>query len=872
MKTPEHERFHIKNLDHLKEEISEFNLSIPVQEDISILNTPLRVGRYEMANRFSVQPMEGFDAARDGSPGTLSFRRYKRYAAGGFGLIWFEATAVMEEARSNPGQFYIHSENVQKFRELVDAVRATAREEHGRDPVLIVQLTHSGRYSKPHGKPAPIIAHRSPVLDPKHDLPTDYPVVTDDYLDRLRDVYVEAAKLAAQAGFDGVDIKSCHRYLVSELLASFTREGRYGGSYENRTRLLRETLGKINEEVPEVFPTTRMNAYDAIEHPYGWGVDKDDYRKPDLTEPLCLIGQLEKGGAPILNISIGNPYYNPHVGRPYDFPVKGMQPPGEHPLEGMDRFFRVTSQIQKSYPDLPVIGSGYSWLRQFMPNVAAANISAGGASVLGLGRGAFAYPDTPREVRDNGRMDPRKCCITCSACTQIMRDGGMTGCVVRDAEIYGPQYRLARRFAMDRLREEARRCRNCEAASCSMGCPAVVNVPGFIRAFADDDIETAYSILAGNNALPEMCANICPSEVQCEGACLENIFEENPVPIRDIQLATCRLARDQGITGVCLPADVTGRRAAIVGGGPAGVAAAIKLLESGHEVTLYEKRQTLGGTPDTTIPRARFRGSQEEVQARLKPAIENGRLILQGNAELGDNLALDELRSEFDAVILAMGLSGASSLGHAEGVMDALAFLRQAKSAPALTVPDRVAVLGGGNTAMDAAVTARELGARDVYLVYRRSFGEMPAWPEETRKFMESGGHLLLLSQPTGYEVDENGHVQALKLVRTELGDPDASGRRRPEPVEGSETALRVDMVVEALGQKIPGELKRAIQSLELTGRELIAVGENSFATNVEGVFAAGDIISGGTTAVRSISEGMKAAEEVCSYLTRGDR
>ena len=186
--------------------------------------------------------MEGFDAAPDGSPQELTFRRYRRYAAGGAGLIWFEATAILHEARSNPAQLYLHRGNVDVYRRLVEETRRAAREAFGREPILIVQLTHSGRYSKPAGVPVPLIAHHSAVLDPLHKLPADYPLVTDDYLDRLQDTYVEAARLAAEAGFDGVDIKSCHRYLLSELLASFTREGKYGGSFENRTRMLRETL------------------------------------------------------------------------------------------------------------------------------------------------------------------------------------------------------------------------------------------------------------------------------------------------------------------------------------------------------------------------------------------------------------------------------------------------------------------------------------------------------------------------------------------------------------------------------------------------------------------------------------------------------
>ena len=451
-----HERFHLRDLDQVRALNKSLGLDLPLDKDVSCLGEPLDIGSLRTPNRFAVHPMEGFDADAEGTPGELSFRRYRRYAAGGAGLIWFEATAVLHEARSNPGQFCLRAGTVNRFRELTAMTRRTAMEEAGREVVLVLQLTHSGRYSKPAGIPAPIIAHRSPVLDPGHDLAPDYPLVTDSYLDRLQDTFVAAAHLAAQAGFDGVDIKACHGYLVSELLASHTREGKYGGSFENRTRLLLETLNRIAVEVPDIFITTRMSAYDAIDHPYGWGVSQDDCRVPDLADPLHLARELRRCGVPVLNVSIGNPYLTPHYGRPFDFPVLGVDAPGEHPLESMARFVSIVREIQREIPNVPVIGGGYAWLRQFMPYLAAGVVRTRSAAMIGQGRGSFAYPDSVRDILSQGKMDARKCCVTCSGCTQIMRDGGKTGCVVRDSEIYGPQYRLARRSAVDRLREEAR--------------------------------------------------------------------------------------------------------------------------------------------------------------------------------------------------------------------------------------------------------------------------------------------------------------------------------------------------------------------------------------------------------------------------------
>jgi len=865
-----HRRFHLKDLELLRKELADLGLSLPIEEDLSILGEPVTIGPHRTPNRFVVQPMEGFDADDHGTPGELSFRRYRRYAEGGSGLLWFEATAVLGEARSNPHQAWLHAGNVDAYARLVDRTRHAARQAFGHELVLIVQLTHSGRYSKPTGAPRPIIAHHSPVLDPKHNLPEDYPLVSDDYLDRLQDTYVEAAKLAARAGFDGVDLKSCHRYLVSELLASHTREGKYGGSLENRSRLLRESLERIRDAVPEVFVTTRMNVYDAIPHPYGFGVDRDDYQVPDLSEPLDVIRRLIAIGIPLLNVTIGNPYYNPHYGRPYDRPVVGVNVPDEHPLAGVVRFAHITRTIQETFPELPVIASGYSWLRHLMPHVAAGVIRAKWATLVGQGRGAFAYPDSARDVLTEGRMDPAKTCVTCSGCSQIMRDGTRTGCVVRDSEIYGPEYRLGRRFALDHLREQARRCQDCEFATCTANCPAHVDVPAFVRAFAEGDVGKAYDVLRASNVLPEMCGYVCPAEVQCEGGCLERIFAEHAIPIRDVQLVVSQIARREGLVGVRLPAATSGHRVAVVGGGPAAVACAIRLLEKGHQVTLFEKGDRLGGTPDRIIPGARYQDASAEVDAILAPAVAAGRIEIKLGHALGEAVSLADLRERHDAVFLAPGLARSVSLGEAEGVVDALEFLRRAKQGRIASVGRKVAVLGGGNTAMDAAATARELDAEDVYLVYRRSFAEMPAWPEERDRVVQLGCHLLILTQPVGYETDRDGKLTGLRVARTELGPPDDSGRRSPRVAPDTESVMAVDLVIEALGQGIPADLRKALGDVDLTKHGLVATPPDSQATSLAGVFAGGDLVNGGTTAVQGIAEGMRAADEIDRGLRHG--
>ena len=439
----EQKRFNYRSLEDLKADIATLGLGekILLEDDFSVLGQPLKIeGVPTIANRFAVHPMEGFDSAPDGTPGELAFRRYLRYAHGQYGLIWFEACAVLHEARSNPSQMWINDGNWQVFADLVEKTRKASVEQNGFAPVCILQLTHSGRYSRPEGVPAPIIAHHSKFLDPIHKLPADYPLVTDDYLDRLQDTYVHAAELAEKAGFDGVDIKGCHRYLMAELQASHLREGRYGGSLENRTHLMRETMAKVRQKCPNLLVTTRLNACDMMPYPYGFAMAKDGSLTPDLEETRQYITWLREIGIKFINLSIANPYYEPHYGRPYDKPIINGAPSPEHPLVGVARILDIVAQVQAMFPGFPIIGTGYSWLRQFIPYAAVGTVKAGRAAMVGLGRSAFAYPDLPYDLFHNGAADPRKCCITCSCCTQIMRDGSHTGCVIRDAEVYRPWY------------------------------------------------------------------------------------------------------------------------------------------------------------------------------------------------------------------------------------------------------------------------------------------------------------------------------------------------------------------------------------------------------------------------------------------------
>lgn len=449
----EFEKFSFKDLDALKEKIDSLSINLKLSDDLAPLKQPVKIGHLKAPNAMAILPMEGCDGNLDGSPSEFVYRRYRRFAAGGAGLLWFEACAVTEEGRANPLQLFLTSDNVKEYRKLVAEVHNIAIEANGADPVCILQLTHSGRYARPIDKAAPLIAQHDPLLDPSVGVKEGDPVVTDEYLDALQDKYVQAALLAKQAGFDGVDIKACHRYLVSELLASHTRQGKYGGSFENRSRFLLETIRKVKAAAGEDFIVAcRFNVFDAHPYPYGFGVSKEDAFTWDETEPMRLVRMLVEAGASLLSNSGGNPYYRfPQVTRPFDLPAIDGEIPKEHPLESVARLFAFTRAIQKAAGKIPVVGNGYSWLRQFLPYAGAANLADGSASFVGIGREAFAYPDAPNDILKNNEMKAEKCCITCSKCTQIMRDHGKTGCVIRDSEIYLQLYRQYREEAKNRI-------------------------------------------------------------------------------------------------------------------------------------------------------------------------------------------------------------------------------------------------------------------------------------------------------------------------------------------------------------------------------------------------------------------------------------
>jgi 2,4-dienoyl-CoA reductase-like NADH-dependent reductase (Old Yellow Enzyme family) len=287
--------------------------------------------------------------------------------------------------------------------------------------------------------PRPQVVVPNPFLDKNRK---NLHVLSDRELDEMQEKFVHAASMAYRAGFDAVDIKACHGYIINELLAAFERkDSKYGGSFVNRVRFLLDVVKKIRQRVPQIGVAVRMNAYDGIPYPYGFGSTKDDTGRINLSEPERVLKHLVENGCVLLNITAGIPYLAPHLGRPFDRPLLGASIPPEHPLQGISRLLSLTSDLQKKFPNIPIVGTGYSWLRQFFPFVGAAILESRMASFIGMGREAFAYPDAPCDLQTRGKLDPKKVCITCSRCSELMRMGGTSGCVIKDKKVYGTAYK-----------------------------------------------------------------------------------------------------------------------------------------------------------------------------------------------------------------------------------------------------------------------------------------------------------------------------------------------------------------------------------------------------------------------------------------------
>ena len=458
--------------EKLAAHLEALDVSLPFEADVEPdgpLARPFEVAGRTVGNRFAILPMEGWDATGDGRPTELVRRRWSRFGASGAKLVWGgEAYAIVPEGRANPNQLAHGEHSAEDLAEL-RALLVASHEAGGRtseDLLVGLQLTHSGRFARPTGAPAPRTAFRHPVLDARVGIDSDAALLSDTELDDLIGAYVRVAALARDAGFDFVDVKACHGYLGHELLSARERPGRYGGDLPGRARFLLDTIAAVRRDAPELAVGVRLSAFDL--HPFapagdGVGAPEPSPHRPfgaapdglalDLAETHELLGALEEAGVSLLCTTAGSPYYNPHVQRPAFYPPSDGYRPPEDPLVGVARQLRATAELKANHPGLCFVGSGYSYLQEWLPHVAQAVLREGGADSIGLGRMVLSYPELPRDVLAGAPLERPLVCRTFSDCTTAPRNGLVSGCYPID-----PFYK--RRPEAERLAEIKKRARS----------------------------------------------------------------------------------------------------------------------------------------------------------------------------------------------------------------------------------------------------------------------------------------------------------------------------------------------------------------------------------------------------------------------------
>jgi 2,4-dienoyl-CoA reductase-like NADH-dependent reductase (Old Yellow Enzyme family) len=405
-----------------------------------------------IGNAFCILPMEGWDGTTDGRPTEFTKRRWKNFAISGAKLLWgCEAVAVCPDGRANPNQLMINEDTLSEFVDLFQMIQSEHSTAFGSTDGLLtgLQLTHSGRFCKPFDKKKmePKILYRHPVLNGKFGLAEDYPLLTDAEIEDIIQKYIDAAVLAQKAGFQFVDIKHCHGYLGHEFLSAYDREGKYGGSFENRSRFLKEIVSGIRKAAPGLEIGVRLSTFDwapfkpgedskgvpAKDAPYKYAFGGDESGiKEDLLETFQFLELLRELDIELLCTTAGSPYYNPHIQRPAIFPPSDGYLPPEDPLHGVARQIQVAAELKKAYPEFYIVGSAYSYLQEWLPNVGQAVLAQGKADSIGLGRMVLSYPELPADVLTGNVMKRAKICRTFSDCTTAPRNGMISGCFPLD--------------------------------------------------------------------------------------------------------------------------------------------------------------------------------------------------------------------------------------------------------------------------------------------------------------------------------------------------------------------------------------------------------------------------------------------------------
>lgn len=461
----------LKTAEAFRQHLAGLGIQLPCDEVlVAGAESPLRqavpgpVAGKTLGNRWAIHPMEGWDATTDGRPTAEVHRRWRRFGESGAKLIWGgEAMAVRPDGRANPNQLILLPENRAEIAALRSDLEAAHREHHGRSDDLVIgfQLTHSGRFCRPNDKKRlePRIAYRHPILDRKFQITSDEAVLSDDEVRVLIGDYVRAARVACEAGADFVDLKHCHGYLLHEFLGAHTRPGPYGGSFENRTRILREIVEGIRADGNPVAIGVRLSAFDLVPfrpdptrsqpgklgpgipedysaclpYRYGFGMNPDHPEEPDLTETVRFAGLCGSLGIRLLNLSAGSPYYNPHLLRPAAYPPSDGYQPAHDPLIDVARQIHAVRDVRAKAPqEMVIVGSGYTYLQEYLPQVAQAVVREGWVDVVGMGRMVLSYPGLLADATAGRPVVARGICRTFSECTTAPRNGLASGCYPLD--------------------------------------------------------------------------------------------------------------------------------------------------------------------------------------------------------------------------------------------------------------------------------------------------------------------------------------------------------------------------------------------------------------------------------------------------------
>ncbi len=435
-----------------------------------------------------------------------------------------------------------------------------------------------------------------------------------------------------------------------------------------------------------------------------------------------------------------------------------------------------------------------------------------------------------------------------------------------------------RGLTRDQAQLEARRCLDCPTPSCISGCPVNINIPGFIKQIERGDVLQAARVLKETNALPAVCGRVCPQEVQCESQCIFRRMNREPVAIGFLERFVADFERGGGQVAVPVRAKPNGIKIAVIGSGPAGLTLSGEMAKRGYEVTVFEALHELGGVLVYGIPE--FRLPKEIVRAEIG-SLEKLGVRFQRNVIIGRTIGLEDLRAQGFAGFFVGSGAGLPKFMHIPGenllhIYSSNEYLTRVNLMKAFRFPEydtpiihgrSVAVVGGGNTAMDSVRTARRLGAERAMIVYRRSEAEMPARIEEVHHAKEEGVEFLTLTNPIEYIGDSEGRVRQMKVQKMELGPADDSGRRRPVPVKGSETTIDVDVVVVGVGTDPNPIIPQTIGGLAVTKWGTLIVDEATMQTSIPGMFAGGDIVRGGATVILAMGDGKRAAESLHAYL-----